>query len=122
MKYLDTKKKKSFIITSILFVILLFCFLFRINFIDPPPENGIHNFGTTEFGSGNIQQPIQSAPQPTAAKQLPQVKTEILSQDIEEAVMKAVKAQPTKQVATEEVKPKPKESLNHQSTSDALPV
>jgi hypothetical protein len=34
-----------------------------------------------------------------------------LSQDIEEAVvMKGKKAQPTKQVATEEVKPKPKES------------
>jgi hypothetical protein len=34
---------------------------------------------------------------------------EILSQDIEEAVvMKAVKGKPTKQVATEEVKPKPR--------------
>jgi outer membrane biosynthesis protein TonB len=128
MKYLETKEeKKSFTITSIIFVILFALFFYLgLTSLDPPPENGIAiNFGTTEFGSGNIQptDPIQSAPQPTAAKSAASSEDEILSQDIEEAVViKAVKkAQPTKQVATEEVKPKPKENPKpSQSTSDAL--
>jgi hypothetical protein len=49
------------------FVILFFVFYLGLTSLDPPPENGIAiNFGTTEFGSGNIQptEPIQSAPQP----------------------------------------------------------
>lgn len=128
MKYLDTKEeKKSFVITSILFVILFILFFYLgLTSLDPPPENGIAiNFGTTEFGSGDIQptEAIQSAPQPTAAKAAASSEDEILSQDIEEAVvMKAVKkAKPTKQVATEEVKHRPKESPKpSQSTSDAL--
>jgi hypothetical protein len=69
MKYLETEKKKiicnhiSYFCDSICSVLL------RINFFRSPPENGIA-FGTTEFGSGNVQptEPIQSAPA-TAAKQ-----------------------------------------------------
>jgi hypothetical protein len=94
MKYLDTKKKKSFIITSIIFCdSLYFVFYLGLTSLDPPPENGIAiNFGTTEFGSGNIQptEPIQSAPQPTAAKAASS-DDEILSQDIETVVIKASK-------------------------------
>lgn len=128
MKYLDTKEeKKSFTITSIIFVILFVLFFYLgLTSLDPPPENGIAiNFGTTEFGSGDIQptETIQSAPQPTAAKAAAPSDDEILSQDLEEAVViKAVKkAQPTKQVATEEVKPKPKENPKpSKSTTDAL--
>jgi hypothetical protein len=84
MKYLDTKEKKSFIITSIIFDSLYFVFYLGLTSLDPPPENGIAiNFGTTEFGSGNIQptEPIQSAPQPTAAKTAASSDDEILSQD-----------------------------------------
>ena len=94
--------------------------------LDPPPENGIAiNFGTTDFGSGNIQptEAIQSAPKATAAKEAAASNDDVLSQDIEEAVVikEAKKIQPTKQTAKEEVKPKPKEIPKpSKSTSDAL--
>lgn len=126
MKYLETEEeKKSFVITSIIFVIMFVLFFYLgLTSLDPPPENGIAiNFGTTEFGSGNIQptEAIKSAPKASAAKQAASSEDEILSQDIEEAVvMKQVKkAQPTKEIAKQE--PKPKESPKpSKSTSDAL--
>lgn len=128
MKYLETEEeKKSFVITSILFVIMFVLFFYLgLTSLDPPPENGIAiNFGTTQFGSGDIQptEAIQSAPKATAAKQAASSDDEILSQDIEEAVVmkKVKKAQPTKEIAKQEVKPKPKESPKpSKSTSDAL--
>ncbi|MEO8252864.1 MAG: energy transducer TonB [Flavobacterium sp.] len=128
MKYLETEEeKKSFIFTTIIFVILFVLFLYLgLTSLDPPPENGIAiNFGTTEFGNGDVQptEAIQSAPKTTAAKQATASNDDVLSQDIEEAVvMKQVKKpQPTKQVAKEEVKEKPKESPKpSKSTTDAL--
>jgi hypothetical protein len=72
---------------SVSFVRFILLFHLGLTSLDPPPENGIAiNFGTTEFGSGNIQptEPIQSAPQPTAAAAASS-DDEILSQDIEEA-------------------------------------
>jgi outer membrane biosynthesis protein TonB len=126
MKYLETEEeKKSFVITSVIFVIMFVLFFYLgLTSLDPPPENGIAiNFGTTAFGSGEIQptEAIQSAPKATAAKQAASSEDEILSQNIEEAVvMKQVKKeQSTKEIAKQEVKPKesPKPS---KSTSDAL--
>ena len=128
MKYIETdEEKKSFAITSIIFVILFVLFFYLgLTSLDPPPENGIAvNFGTTEFGSGEIQptEAIQSAPKAEAAKEAAASNDDILSQDIEEAVVikEAKKIQPTKQPAKEEVKPKPKENPKpSKSTSDAL--
>ncbi|OCB74359.1 energy transducer TonB [Flavobacterium crassostreae] len=128
MKYLETKEeKKSFAITSVLFVILFILFFYLgLTSLDPPPENGIAiNFGTTEFGSGDKQptEAIASAPQPTAAKQAASSEDEVLSQNTQDAVvMKEVKkAKPTKETAKEEEKPKSKESPKpSKSTSDAL--
>ena len=128
MKYLETEEeKKSFAITSIIFVILFVLFFYLgLTSLDPPPENGIAiNFGTTEFGSGNIQptEAIQSAPKATAAKQAASSNDNILSQDIEEAVAikQTKKIQPSKETAKEEIKPKPKENPQpSKSTSDAL--
>ncbi|HRM12517.1 MAG TPA: energy transducer TonB [Flavobacterium sp.] len=128
MKYIETEEeKKSFAITSIIFVILFVLFFYLgLTSLDPPPENGIAiNFGITEFGSGNIQptEAIQSAPKATAAKEAAASNDDVLSQDIEEAVVikEAKKIQPTKQTAKEEVKPKPKEIPKpSKSTSDAL--
>lgn len=129
MKYLETEEeKKSFAITSIIFVILFVLFFYLgLTSLDPPPENGIAiNFGTTDSGSGNIQptEAIQSAPKTTAAKQATATDQDVLSQDIEEAVVmkKTKKTQPTKETAKEEeVKPKPKENPKpSKSTSDAL--
>lgn len=97
MKYLETEEeKKSFAITSVLFVIMFILFFYLgLTSLDPPPENGIAiNFGTTEFGSGDKQptEAIQSAPQPTAAQQAASSDDEVLSQDVEDApVMKQVK-------------------------------
>lgn len=128
MKYIETEEeKKSFAITSIIFVILFILFFYLgLTSLDPPPENGIAvNFGTTEFGSGNIQptEAIQSAPKAVAAKEAAASNENVLSQDIEEAVVikEAKKIQPTKETAKEEVKPKPKEIPKpSKSTSDAL--
>ena len=128
MKYIETEEeKKSFAITSTIFVILFILFFYLgLTSLDPPPENGIAiNFGTTEFGSGNIQptEAIQSAPKAVAAKEAAASNEEILSQDIEEAVVikEAKKNKPTKETSKEEVKPKPKEIPKpSKSTSDAL--
>lgn len=128
MKYIETEEeKKSFAITSIIFVILFILFFYLgLTSLDPPPENGIAiNFGTTEFESGDIQptEAIQSAPKETAAQETASSNDDVLSQDIEEAVViKETKTiQPTKETAKEIVKPKPKENPKpSQSTSDAL--
>lgn len=129
MKYIETKEeKKSFAITSIIFVILFILFFYLgLTSLDPPPENGIAiNFGTTEYGSGEVQptEAIQSAPEETAAQETASsTDDDLLSQDIEEAVVikETKKKQPTKETAKEIVKPKPKENPRpSQSTSDAL--
>jgi hypothetical protein len=77
----NRRRKKSFAITSVIFVILFVLFFFRINFFRSPPEKIAINFGTTEFGSGNVQptEPIQSAPIATAAKQTAASNQDILS-------------------------------------------
>jgi outer membrane biosynthesis protein TonB len=128
MKYLETEEeKKSFAITSILFVILFILFLYLgLTSLDPPPENGIAiNFGTTEFGSGNIQptEPIQSATIASAVKQVASSDEDILSQDTKEAVVirENKKIQPSKEKAKEAIQPKPKEKPQpSKSTTDAL--
>ncbi|GGA84146.1 hypothetical protein GCM10008015_26220 [Flavobacterium palustre] len=128
MKYLETKEeKKSFVITTLIFVILFILFLYLgLTSLDPPPENGIViNFGTTEFGNGNIQptEAIQSAPKTTAAKQAAASNDDVLSQDIEEAVVmkEAKKIRTVKEAAKEEVKEKPKENPRpSKSTTDAI--
>jgi outer membrane biosynthesis protein TonB len=128
MKYLETEEeKKSFAITSALFVIMFLLFFYLgLTYMDPPPENGIAiNFGTTEVGSGDIQptEPILSAPKPTTSQPTAASEDEVLSQDIEEAVVmkETKKAKPTKSTTDEVVKPKPVESPKpSKSATDAL--
>ena len=58
MPFLDTRhKKKSFTLTTILLsVLLLLLFYIGLTYMEPPPENGITvNFGTMEFGMGEVQ-------------------------------------------------------------------
>lgn len=67
MTYLDTPhKRKSAIITAIIMALLMLVIFFTgMTYLDPPEENGIAvNFGTTDYGSGNIQptEPIKSSP------------------------------------------------------------
>ena len=125
MKYLETEhERKSFVITTIIFVIILIlCFFLGMTYLDPPPENGIAiNFGTTEYGSGEVQptEPVASAPQ---APQTPSEPTpavdEVATQDVDDAPVIA-REKPKKEIPKEtkpkEV-PKPKPS---QATTDAL--
>ncbi len=128
MKYLETPyEKKSFAITVTIMAILLLLFLFLgLTYLDPPPENGIAiNFGTTETGMGDVQptEAIQSAPQPIKSSPSSASNDEVLSQDIEDAVVlkESKKKQPTKEVSKEEPKPKPAEKPQpSKNTTDAL--
>ena len=67
MAFLDTThKKKSLTLTTLLLsALLLVLFYIGLTYLDPPEENGISvNFGTTDFGSGQVQpkEKIQSEP------------------------------------------------------------
>jgi TonB family protein len=128
MKYLETKEeKKSFAITSVLFVLLFILFFFvGLHYLDPPPENGIAiNFGTTETGMGNLQptEAIQSAPTQATSTPTPSSNDNVLSQDIEDAVvLKKTKSKETAKTVTEDkpqTKPAPKQTIS-KSASDAL--
>jgi len=134
LSLVDTKhKKKSMTITVILHVIILILlFFFGLTYLDPPPENGIAvNFGTTDYGKGDIQpaQPVKTAPKQASPEPIPEIKTEVkeevVTQDNEEApvikkkdnkeeVMDTPKEEPRK-VIPKKVEPKP-----DKSTTDAL--
>tara|TARA_R110000782_G_C14764173_1_gene408449 strand:+ start:54 stop:989 length:936 start_codon:yes stop_codon:yes gene_type:complete len=67
MAFLDTKhKKNSLTLTTLLLsALLLVLFYIGLTYMDPPEENGISvNFGTMDFGSGQVQpkEKIQSEP------------------------------------------------------------
>ena len=67
MKYFETQHEKdSARITALIAIILiLLFFIVGPKYLDPPLEYGVAvNFGTTDFGNGNIQpkEPIKSEP------------------------------------------------------------
>ncbi|MDT0651273.1 energy transducer TonB [Autumnicola edwardsiae] len=119
MAMLNTKhEKKSLTITVILHVLLILLLLFfGFTYLDPPPESGIAiNFGTSEVGSGTEQptEPVKSAPQtssPQVTPPEPEIKEEVVTQDIEEApVIEEKKKKITTPVEAKPVeKPKEKE-------------
>lgn len=116
MSFLDTvHKRKSFTITTILYLLLLLIlFFFGLQYMDPPIEGGIAvNFGTSDTGSGNVQptEAVRSAPRNTTPEPVPQqqtaeVKEEVITQDVEEAPV--IKNEPKKEI-TKPVVEKPKE-------------
>ena len=58
MPFLETNdKRKSAALTTVIAVLIMFLiFNFGMTYFDPPKEYGIAvNFGTNDFGSGNIQ-------------------------------------------------------------------
>lgn len=127
MKFLETpEEKKSFAITSAIFVILflLFFFFMGLKYMDPPPENGIAvNFGTTDTGSGDFQptEPVQSAPDQAKTEPTPSEEDDVLTQDDEAPVTlpkTEVKKPVTKPSETKPVKPADKKP--DKATIDAL--
>jgi len=98
MSYLDTKhKKKSATLTAIIaVVILLLIFNFGMRYFDPPKEYGIAvNFGTTDFGSGNVQPTEALKP----AKQ--EIEEEVVEQEIVEEQVETSSA--SSETVTEDV-------------------
>lgn len=131
MSYFKTKEeKKSFRITvAIHIVIVLLLFLFGLKYFDPPIEQGIAvNFGTTDFGSGEVQplEQVQTSPSQTQAQpetSEPVVEEDVVTQDNVEAPVIQKEEKPkqittpteTEPIEQPKVEPKP-----DQSTTDAL--
>ena len=126
MKFIETpEEKKSFVITTIIFVILFFLFLyFGLTYMDPPPENGIAiNFGTSDVGQGDVQPlvPVKSSPQPEYTPPQKSVEEQVATQDFEDApvIKKTENKKPVKEIK-EEVKPKPTLSKSTTSALESL--
>ncbi len=101
MSLLDTRhKKQSFTLTTLLLsVLLLILFYIGLNYMDPPIENGISvNFGTTNFGSGQVQpkERVRSEPLDT-----PPVEPTKQEQAVAEEVVEEVEETPEEVVAKE---------------------
>ena len=130
MPLLDTEhKKKSMKITVLLYsLLILLLFFVGMEYLDPPPENGIAvNFGTTETGSGNIQptEAIKSAPKvtspPPVAEPEPEVKEDVVTQDAEDAPV--IKKEEKKEVKKETpVKEEPKKETPKEPVPDPEPT
>ncbi len=131
MALLETKEeKKSFTITVVIHVvILLLLFMFGLKYLDPPLEQGIAvNFGTTDFGSGEIQptEPIQSSPTEAASEPESQpeseIREEVVTQESEVApVIKKAEPKEVSKPVVEKAKVQPKvEPKPDKSTTDAL--
>ena len=92
MSLFKTKhEKKSFLITTGLYILfILLMFFFGLKYLDPPEERGVAiNFGTTDMGSGDVQPdaPIQSSPQPTTTPPPQEVEETSAAEDIQEDVV-----------------------------------
>lgn len=110
-------------------VVILLLFMAGLRYLDPPLEGGIAiNFGYSEEGMGNVQpvDRIESAPQntatPPASQVVPDIKDDVVTQEIEEAPVVDKKERDRTETSTTEKpqetkKPDPKPD---QSTTDAL--
>jgi protein TonB len=125
MKYLETEhEKRSFVITSVIFVIiLLLCFFLGLSYMDPPPENGIAiNFDTEDSGGGGGESgsPAVSAPQiPQPASQPTPAADEVATQDVADAPV-INKTKPQKETPKQTVKPKEETRKIDQAAMDAM--
>ncbi len=121
MPYLDTRhKKKSFTLTTFLLsVLLLILFYIGMTYMDPPIENGITiNFGTTDFGSGNVQpkEKIQSEPMDTPPVEPIEQEEEVVEEVVEEEVVE--ESVPEEEVAEEA----PAEKVLTQENEEAIKI
>jgi colicin import membrane protein len=105
MAFLDTKhKKNSFTLTTLLLsALLLVLFYIGLTYMDPPEENGISvNFGTTDFGSGQVQpkEKIQSEPLDTPPVEPTKQEVAEAIEEVEEAAEE--KESPAEKLLTKE--------------------
>ncbi|WP_074409084.1 MULTISPECIES: cell envelope integrity protein TolA [Aquimarina] len=136
---LDTKhKKKSFVLTILVHVAIIFLlFYLSLNYMEPEEEGGIAvNFGTTATGSGKIQPntPIKSSPRqttpettssiPEPQEESPQIKDKVVTQELEDApvIEKKPKKKPKKKTEKPKEKPKPSDQKPSKNTTKEKPV
>lgn len=101
---LDTiHKRKSAVFTSIIGVlILIIIFMFGLTYLDPPEEFGIAvNFGTTDFGSGNVQ-PTEALKPASQAPEESEPVEDVIEEPVEEIVEEAVEEVPEPAAVEEE--------------------
>lgn len=131
---LDTKhKRKSFVLTIIVHIIILFLlFYLSLSYIIPEEEGGIAvNFGTTATGSGDVQptEPIKSTPnqaapeetssvpEPQEQEESPEIKDDLMTQELDDAPVIEKKEKETPKNKVEEIKKKLKEKTKDQKKS-----
>lgn len=106
MPFLDTRhKKKSFTLTTILLsVLLLLLFYIGLTYMEPPPENGITvNFGTMEFGMGEVQPTEPVSPRQQEPEPVDEIPEEAPAESTPEPVEEEAQTdQPSEKVLTRE--------------------
>lgn len=133
MAVLDTTyKRKSALITAIIVLMIIYVvFNFGLRYFDPPLEYGISvNFGTTDFGRGDVQpkealKPVQQeeevieekevsqeVPEESQPEEVKEVKSEeVLTQDNEEAIAIKKQEEKKKKALAEEKAKKERERI-----------
>ncbi|RRQ47438.1 energy transducer TonB [Maribacter algicola] len=107
MAFLDTRhKKKSLTLTTLLLsILLLVLFYIGLTYMDPPIENGISvNFGTTDFGSGQVQPKERIRSEQLDTPPVEPTKQEVSEtvEEVPEKVQQEVKEAPSEKVLTQE--------------------
>ncbi len=92
MPFLETKdKRKSAALTTVIAILIVFLiFNFGMTYFDPPKEYGIAvNFGTNDFGSGNVQpkEALKPAKQEIVEEEQveEQIEEEVVEEQLEES-------------------------------------
>ncbi len=120
MAFLDTRhKKKSFTLTTLLLsALLLILFYIGLTYMDPPIENGISiNFGTTDFGSGQVQPKEKIRSEPLDTPPVEPVKQEVQEEIVEEE--EEIEEVPEKVVAKDEA---PSEKVLTRESEEAIKI
>lgn len=107
MSLLDTRhKKKSFTLTTILLsVLVLLMFYIGLTYLEPPIENGITvNFGTMEFGMGEVQPKEKIRSKKSEVKEIVEetIPEEVAPAAPEEEAIEDTTADATEKVITQE--------------------
>lgn len=118
----NKNKRKSLIITSILYMLMILLLAFAgLKYLDPPPESGIAiNFGTTDAGSGDVEteQEVKTSPQTATPEPTPTPANTSESQES----MEDVATQETEDAPVIEDEKKEEETEETQDEPEEQPV